>query len=214
MNQILVTKNNKKVKLNKNFFKLQFLFSFMISVLLICSIIYTLYSIKESEKESAKLVGNYNIYKLYSDFSYFQDNTEISTNIFGTIEIPKLDISYPIFSNLSEENLKLSPCRFYGPSLTENGNICIAGHNYDNNKFFSNLDDLNLSDNIIIYDNNRIRYLYKIFDIYEVKENDLSPIFSYDLNAKTLTLITCNNLNKNRLIIKSTQLKIFTNKNL
>ena len=75
MNQILVTKNNKKVKLNKSFFKLQFLFSFMISVLLICSIIYTLYSIKESEKESAKLVGNYNIYKLYSDFSYFQDNT-------------------------------------------------------------------------------------------------------------------------------------------
>ena len=186
MNQILVTKNNKKVKLNKSFFKLQFLFSFMISVLLICSIIYTLYSIKESEKESAKLVGNYNIYKLYSDFSYFQDNTEISTNIFGTIEIPKLDISYPIFSSLSEENLKLSPCKFYGPSLTENGNICIAGHNYDNNK---------------------IRYLYKIFDIYEVKENDLSPIFSYDLNAKTLTLITCNNLNKNRLIIKSTQLK-------
>ena len=207
MNQILVTKNNKKVKLNKSFFKLQFLFSFMISVLLICSIIYTLYSIKESEKESAKLVGNYNIYKLYSDFSYFQDNTEISTNIFGTIEIPKLDISYPIFSSLSEENLKLSPCKFYGPSLTENGNICIAGHNYDNNKFFSNLDSLNPSDNIIIYDNNKIRYLYKIFDIYEVKENDLSPIFSYDLNAKTLTLITCNNLNKNRLIIKSTQLK-------
>lgn len=207
MNQILITKNNKKVKLNKNLFKIQFLFSFIISVLLICSIIYTLYSIKESEKESAKLIGNYNIYKLYSDFSYFQDNIEISTNIFGTIEIPQLNIFYPIFSNLSEENLKLSPCKFYGPSLTENGNICIAGHNYDNNKFFSNLNNLNLSDNIIIYDNNKIRYLYKIFDIYEVKENDLSPIFNYDLNAKTLTLITCNNFNKNRLIIKSIQLK-------
>ena len=40
---------------------------------------------------------------------------------------------------------------------------------------------------------------------YEVKEDDLSPISNYNHNEKTLTLITCNNLNNNRFIIKAKQ---------
>ena len=40
---------------------------------------------------------------------------------------------------------------------------------------------------------------------YEVNENDLSPIYNYDRNSKELTLVSCNNLNKNRIIIKAKQ---------
>ena len=122
------------------------------------------------------------------------DEKSNNNNIFGTIEIPKLNIKYPIFSKLTEENLKISPCKFYGDNLEDYGNICIAGHNYDNGKFFSNIVLLNADDIIYIYSNN-IKYSYSIISKYEVNPNDLTPIFEYDINKKNLTLVTCNNLN-------------------
>ena len=69
--------------------------------------------------------------------------------------------------------------------------------------FFSNIDKLQKDDEIYIYDNNGFKYIYAITENYEVKENDLSPIYNYNKNEKTLTLITCNNLNNNRIIIKA-----------
>lgn len=35
------------------------------------------------------------------------------------------------------------------------GNLCIAGHNYKNESFFSNLSKLKIGDIIEIHDNNR-----------------------------------------------------------
>lgn len=86
------------------------------------------------------------------------------------------------------------------------GNICIAGHNYDNSLFFSNIKVLKQNDEIYIYDNFDNKYIYKVFANYEVEQNDLSPIFNYDKNAKELTLITCNNLNGKRIVIKAKRL--------
>ena len=161
----------------------------------------------KKEKLSDSLLSNYNIYKLYAnnlqDTTHKQDN---ENNIFGVIEIPKININYPIFSNLSEELLKISPCKFYGTNLKENGNICIAGHNYNNDMFFSNLYLLNNDDEIYIYDNYGNKYIYMVFNSYEVNKSDLSPIFNYNQSLKELTLITCNNLNQNRLIVKAHQL--------
>ena len=48
--------------------------------------------------------------------------------------------------------------------------------------------------------------IYKIFKTYEVVPSDLSPVFEFEYNSKELTLITCNNLNSNRLIVKSKQI--------
>ena len=73
---------------------------------------------------------------------------------FGIIEIPKINIYYPVFSELSDELLKIAPCKFYGNSPEKPGNICIAGHNYVDNKFFSNLPELEKDDLIEIYDLN------------------------------------------------------------
>ena len=83
------------------------------------------------------------------------------------------------------------------------GNLCIAGHNYDNNSFFSKISILNINDEIYIYDNSNNKFTYYVSNIYEVKSDDFSPIYSYDKNSKLLTLITCNNLNNNRIIVKA-----------
>lgn len=207
MNQILVTSFNNK-KENKKIFKVQFVVSIAIIIFAICFFIYYLYSLKTSENFSKKIISNYNISTLYSSN---KKNNEIQSSaensIFGIIEIPKINIYYPVFSFLSEENLKVSPCKLYGTNLNENTNICIAGHNYNNDMFFSNIDKLQNGDEIYIYNNNGFKCIYKVFGKYEVKENDLSPIYNYNKNEKTLTLITCNNLNNNRIIIKAKQNK-------
>lgn len=208
MNQILNTKLKKKRKLDKNFFKFQFTISIVISFILICVIIYYIFSLQKKEKISSNLIGNYNIYKLYSDYSqedYAEGEEQSENEIFGIIEIPKINIRYPIFSHLSEELLKISPCKFSGESPKINGNICIAGHNYNNSMFFSNLSLLTKNDKICLYDNSNNKYVYTVFNLYEVKESDLSPIFDYNQSSKELTLITCNNINQNRLIIKAKQ---------
>lgn len=209
MNQILVTSfNNKREKENKKIFKVQFVISIAIIIFAICFFIYYLYSLKTSENFSKKIISNYNISTLYSNNKKNNDTQSSAENsIFGIIEIPKINIYYPVFSFLSEENLKVSPCKLYGTNLNENTNICIAGHNYNNDMFFSNIDKLQNGDEIYIYNNNGFKYIYKVFGKYEVKENDLSPIYNYNKNEKTLTLITCNNLNNNRIIIKANQNK-------
>ena len=127
---------------------------------------------------------------------------------FGIIEIEKINLYYPVFSHLTEELLKISPCKFYGDTPNANGNICIAGHNYDNSLFFSKISTLSINDTISIFDNNGIQYIYYVYNIYEVSETELSPVLDYNNNEKTLTLVTCNNFNSNRIILKAKQKKL------
>lgn len=127
---------------------------------------------------------------------------------FGIIEIEKINLYYPVFSQLTEDLLKISPCKFYGDRPNDNGNICIAGHNYDNSLFFSKISTLSINDKISIFDNTGTQYIYFVYDIYEVSASDLSPVLDYDDKEKTLTLVTCNNLNSNRIILRAKQKKL------
>ena len=205
-NQILNTKIKKNS--DKIFFKFQFTISIVIILILISVICYYLFSLHKKEKSSNNVIDNYNIYKLYSN-SYLNKsyNNTSQSEFFGVIQIPKINLYYSVFSHLDENLLKVSPCKFYGDSPKTYGNICIAGHNYNNSMFFSNLFLLDNNDEIYIYDSNNEKYTYIVFKSYEVIPSDLSPLFDYENNSKELTLITCNNLNSNRLIIKAKQIE-------
>lgn len=212
MNQILDTKNKKietddKIPINKKkhlWFKIQLTISSLIMLALISISIYYTNQLMQKENKSNQLMSNYNVFQLYATIDTEKDNTP-SSNIFGTIEIKKINLKYPIFSNLEEESLKISPCRFYGEHPSKYGNLCIAGHNYDNQLFFSNISQLQLDDEIEIYDNNHQKYTYYVTEKFEVPENDLSPIYQYEKNQKNLTLLTCNNLKGNRIVIRAKQ---------
>jgi len=209
MNQILDTKlksiKYSKSNILKKFFlyRLQFILSISSLFILILISIFYVKSLNNSENISNNILDNYNIYKLYSTNSSIIEKAD--NELFGIIEIPKLNIYYPIFSKLNENLLKISPCKFYGDHPNKNSNICIAGHNYNNSLFFSKINTLENNDEIYIYDSNGNIYVYFVFNIYEVINTDLSPIFDYDNNSKELTLITCNNLNNNRIIVKAKQ---------
>ena len=193
----------------KKIFNIQFFLS-IIAIFIIISV-FTYYKISLNHKEnfSNLLINNYSITKLYSN------NTDTNTNdtpilepnsVIGIIEIPVLNISYPIFNELTDDLLKTSPCRFFGnfPSINSNDfNLCIAGHNYDNDKFFSRIKDLNINDKIYIYDNSDNQYTYSVIKNYEVKSDDLSPVYHTITASFELTLVTCNNFSGNRIIIKA-----------
>ena len=198
MNQILVV-SQKKVN---PFYKVQLVFSLVSIIIFIFTFLIHKYNLEKKEKYSEKLLTDYSISQLYSESNYISQISEPS-DIIGIIEIPKINISYPIFYGLTDELLKISPCRFYGTMPESNSNLCIAGHNYENNKFFSNLNKLEVNDEIYLYDNNMKKYKYIVYDIFEVNENDWSSVINNIEKNSKLTLMTCNNQNKRRLIVKA-----------
>lgn len=206
MNQILQTNldthSNKKEKYSKKF-KLIFIFSILFFVLTVGFFSYRTIKINNNEKLSEKLNQNYNTLKLYSQKDPFNIPVgEAENELIGNISIPKINLSYSFFSTLDNDSLKISPCRFHGDLPPDYSNLCIAGHNYDNDKFFSNLSDLTINDEIHLEIQGKT-YVYSVFNMYEVDETDLSPIYSYPDKIRQLTLVTCNNLNKKRLIVKA-----------
>ena len=66
-----------------------------------------------------------------------------------------------------------------------------------------NVSLLKINDEIILSDYTEKQFSYFVSDIYEVKNDDLNPIYDFDKNLKCLTLITCNNVNKNRIILRA-----------
>jgi LPXTG-site transpeptidase (sortase) family protein len=211
MNQILYTGdlNKNKYSKMKKIFKIQFFSSCILIIAII--LIYAIYSNFRNSEEiiSQKILSTYNITKLYSnENSETNSNTIYESNgiqfsVIGIIEIPKLNISYPILSESNDELLKIAPCRLSGPMPNEDGNLCIAGHNYDNSKFFSKISSLANNDEIKIYNINGSVASYYVFEISEVNEDDLTPLEISSGIKKEVTLITCNNLNNRRIIVKA-----------
>ena len=208
MNQILFYKKNTNIKKKIKKFKIIFLISIILLIFFVLYSFYIKYNNSLQEKDSITLLKSFNIIRLYSnDNSYttIELNQNSDYYVIGTIEIPKINIKYPILSTVSDDLLKISVCRFYGPYPNRVGNMCIAGHNYDNNSFFSNLFNLSIGDRIIIYDINNNSADYLVYAKYELIKEDISPTNQNTNGKKEVTLVTCNNFNNNRLIIKAKQ---------
>lgn len=82
------------------------------------------------------------------------------------------------------------------------GNLVIVGHNYKNSHFFGNLKKLENGDNIFLISRKGSTENYKVYNKYIVNETDMSCT-SQETNGKIeLTLITCDNDNTKRLVVK------------
>ena len=99
--------------------------------------------------------------------------------------------------------LKISPTKFWGPNPNEVGNFCIVGHNYRNSKFFSKVPTLENGDIIEITDESGKIISYSVYDKYEVVPEDVSCTSQLTDGKKEITLITCTNDSKMRVIVKA-----------
>lgn len=196
--------NNKKRNYKSYFFKCIFIFSNVISLAFFIYYIWFNYSINKNEKISKNLSNNFEIKTLYSSNQNYTTNLDVNNYVIGIIEINSIGISYPIISESTDENLKISPCKFFGPNPNEVGNLCIVAHNYNNYKFFSKIYKLNNNDIISIYDLSGKKIDYYVYDKYEVDFNNLDCTNQDTNGYREVTLITCNNLqDTKRIIVKA-----------
>lgn len=218
MNQIIneISNSEYKEKKSKNkrkilIVKIIFFISIFILIFFIIFLIFFIKNLDKKENNSKILYNNFNLSSLYSNnenysVNFLNQNGNISNNVInsfviGIIEIDKLKINYPILSETSKELLQISPCRFAGPMPNEIGNLCIAGHNYIDNRFFARISTLELNDIITIYNLYGVKSNYIVLNKKEVQSSDISCTNQDTNGKKIVTLMTCNSILQTRIII-------------
>ena len=124
----------------------------------------------------------------------------------GIIEIPKINIKYPIIDHTDEKTMMVSISKFWGPQANEIGNYTVAGHNNRDGTMFGKTKRLQIDDKIKITDLKGETIEYEIFKIYSILPDDVSCVESVKANTREVTLITCTNGHKNRLVTKARQI--------
>ena len=134
--------------------------------------------------------------------TYTAPNGKIYDTI-GVISIPKINIKYPILAQTSDALMKVAPCKFHGGNPNEVGNLCIVAHNYRRkNVFFSDVPDLVVGDIVEITDLSQRTIQYEIYDIHTVSPDDVSDTTQRTNGKKEITLITCTDDSKLRVIVR------------
>lgn len=127
--------------------------------------------------------------------------------VVGIIEIPKINIKYPILNQTNDDAMQYSITKFSGGDVNSIGNFVVAGHNYLDGSMFGKVKQLEIGDEIKLTDLNNNTITYEIFDIYSVDPNDTSILESVDENSREVTLITCTKGHVERLITKAREIK-------
>ena len=124
-------------------------------------------------------------------------------DVAGTIEIPVTNLKAPVLEQYeySPKALETSVVVLYGPGINQAGNTTIVGHNYRNGLFFSNNKKLKVGDKIYITDSTGKRLSYTIYDKFEAAENESDFITRDTQGAIEISLSTCTDDSKARLII-------------
>lgn len=167
----------------------------------------------ENEKESQETI------EAFSNID-FSDNTEKSQEqleykgykVIGIVKIPKINIEYPILEigNIDPENakgpMKISIIKYWGENVNDYGNLSIAGHNNKSGTMFGKTKNLNKGDIVELTDLTGKTIQYSIYDIFTTTPNDVNILLPKDKHVREVTLITCTNGNRQRLILKAQEI--------
>ena len=167
-------------------------------------IIFKQYEGKENSKQAIQVVA-----QIEEEFNNIENtNKKIEMEykgykVVGIIEIPSINIKYPILNKTNDNSMEYSITKFSGGEVNEIGNFVVAGHNYLNGTMFGKVDQLKIGDEIKLTNLYNNTLTYEIFDIYSTDPNDTSIIESSKEGTKEVTLITCTKGQINRLITKA-----------
>lgn len=142
-------------------------------------------------------------------------NNDITMNgykVIGIVKIPKIQIEYPILDldtynpEETKEPMKISIVKYWGENVNDYGNLSIAGHNNYNGTMFGKTKYLENGDIVELTDLNNKTIKYSIYDIFVTNPNDVTILQTEDKSVREVTLITCTNGNKQRLILKAREI--------
>ncbi|MDM0612753.1 class D sortase [Clostridium perfringens] len=140
--------------------------------------------------------------KSHEQSSNTYKNNNSATNNPGTIGILKIssiNLKAPIVNG--EENLNYVVAKYKNsPNFGENGNTILAAHNNMKGSIFRNLYKVKIGETVEVQKDNEV-FKYKITQREIVEPND-PRLLTQDLSKKEITLITCTNRAKQRLILK------------
>lgn len=127
-------------------------------------------------------------------------------DVCAKLEIPKISLETYVLKNYSTYVLNVSVTKFWGADPNEVGNFCIAGHNFQNKNMFRNLKNLEIGDKLFVTDNNIGKVEYEIYNMNTVLPNNVDCL-SQETDYKEVTLITCTNDSKKRIIVKAKEIQ-------
>lgn len=232
MNQILITEKlyvTPELKKKKKIYQFAFLISIICVFMLSSYYIYAEYDRNKSEEVSQDILAGIDdttankddgilrvaleadgqeqdvIIEEQNNENKYVTQSGQSYTIEAVLNIPTLGINYPVLSETSEELLKISLNKFWGPSPNEVGNYCVVGHNYKNKKMFGKLSEIKNGDIVELTDNSGKTVKYTVYNKYVVEPDDVSCTSQLTNGNKEVTLITCTNYGKQRLVVKARQ---------
>ena len=188
----------------------------VIYFLLIIALIVVVILIARKELTSR---NNENLNKeVLSEFNNITNTNQIGEltlngyDVIGKVKIPKIDIEYPIL-NLETSNpeetkvpMRYGIVKYWGGNVNDYGNLSIAGHNNYSGTMFGKTKNLEIGDIVELTDLTNRTIQYKINDIFITDPNDVSILKTEDETVREVTLITCTNGNKERLILKAREI--------
>lgn len=113
----------------------------------------------------------------------------------GTLEIPVLELSFPVLSAWSYPNLKLGPCRYTGSAYQDN--LIIAAHNYT--KHFGSLKRLEIGDAVVFTDVDGNIFSYTVSDLEQL---DGAAVEEMQAGGWALSLFTCTLGGQYRVVVR------------
>lgn len=119
------------------------------------------------------------------------------------LKIESLGIEYPVLSDSSDELLKISLNKLWGPKPNEVGNYVIVGHNYKGGKMFGKLPNIKIGDTFEITDLSGRTIKYKVYTTYTVDPSDVACTSQLTEGRREATLITCTSTGKQRFVAKA-----------
>ncbi|MCQ2495307.1 MAG: sortase [Lachnospiraceae bacterium] len=140
-----------------------------------------------------------------------RDEVEYNTSrlygqdIVGIIEIPNIDLIYAIVEGVEDWNIGVAIGHFKSTVMPgEVGNCGLAGHNGGRyGRYFGDIDELNYNDEILITTLDGLVYTYKVQQKFIVEPTEVSILDDVDSTSRVLTLVTCTNHGKQRLIVRA-----------
>lgn len=132
--------------------------------------------------------------------------------VIGIVHIPKIDITYPILDidtynpEETKEPMKISIVKYWGGNVNDYGNLSIAGHNKYDGTMFGKTKNLEIGDIVELTDLNKKTIQYQIYNKFVTDPNDITILQTKDESIREVTLITCTNGNRNRLILNAKEI--------
>ena len=186
-----------------------FIILLVVAIILIALIAMKQWNSMENEKENQEVIETFSNIEIQDDRTVQLKGYDV----IGIVTIPKINIEYPILaietSNPEEtkEPMRYGIVKYWGGNVNDYGNLSIAGHNNYNGTMFGKTKNLEIGDIVELTDLTKTTMQYEIYDIFVTDPNDVSILATNDETIREVTLITCTNGNRERLILKAKQIK-------